>query len=221
MGVSFDRWVTQSNVVLRSPCTEAVWKTNFAGGKRKPVVHWEAVKVIPGRYGRSMAHSGSSGDNETRPEFLTNVNLFILRESVSRGGAERERKEGIPGRLHTVNAEPDVGLNLTNQTVRSWPALKSRVGCLTNGAAQVLPRRDQILVLFWGWSRNVLLTVMILRCLLGAARKVGVPSINRKGEIVIGADLNQHEVSGSERQELYLGFIKFEILVRQPSEDIE
>ena len=41
--------------------------------------------------------------------------LFILREreSTSRGGAEGERGESIPGRLHAVSTEPDVGLELT------------------------------------------------------------------------------------------------------------
>ena len=46
-------------------------------------------------------------------------NLFILRErerereSTSRGGAER-RTDRIPSRLHTISAEPNMGLELMN-----------------------------------------------------------------------------------------------------------
>ena len=49
--------------------------------------------------------------------------MFMLRErerdthththSTSGGGPEREEKERIPSRLHTVSTEPDVGLELT------------------------------------------------------------------------------------------------------------
>ena len=36
-------------------------------------------------------------------------------EQVSRPGAEREEeRKRIPGRLHAVGAEPDMGLKLTN-----------------------------------------------------------------------------------------------------------
>ena len=39
-------------------------------------------------------------------------------ERVSGGGAERERgRERIPSRLRTVNAEPDTGLDPTNQGI--------------------------------------------------------------------------------------------------------
>ena len=55
---------------------------------------------------------------------------------MSRGGAEREReRERIPKRLHTVSAEPDMGLELA---VSSRPELKSRVECLTEWAIQAL-----------------------------------------------------------------------------------
>ena len=58
--------------------------------------------------------------------------MFIIyfereRESTSGGGAERGR-EGIPSRLRTVSTEPDLGLKPTNQTVRSRPDPKSRIG---------------------------------------------------------------------------------------------
>ena len=46
------------------------------------------------------------------------LSLFILRDRESRGVAEREReRERIPGRLHAVRAEPDVGLELTNYEI--------------------------------------------------------------------------------------------------------
>ena len=44
-------------------------------------------------------------------EVFLNVDLFILRERVRRGEAERER---IPSRLCTDSAELDTGLELTN-----------------------------------------------------------------------------------------------------------
>ena len=42
--------------------------------------------------------------------------FFFLREtdSMGRGGADGEREERILSRLHTVSAEPDAGLDLTN-----------------------------------------------------------------------------------------------------------
>ena len=59
--------------------------------------------------------------HQLKPIFLKKC-LFIYfegeRESVceqGRGGTERERgRERIPSRLHTISAEPDVGLDLTN-----------------------------------------------------------------------------------------------------------
>ena len=44
------------------------------------------------------------------------LSLFILREREceSRGGAEREEERENPSRLHTVSAEPDMGLKLAN-----------------------------------------------------------------------------------------------------------
>ena len=39
------------------------------------------------------------------------------RESTRRGGAEREREREIPSRLHTVSAEPDMGLKLKNYAI--------------------------------------------------------------------------------------------------------
>ena len=38
------------------------------------------------------------------------------RLSTSRGGAER-RRDRIPSRLHGISAEPDVGLELTNNEI--------------------------------------------------------------------------------------------------------
>ena len=40
--------------------------------------------------------------------------MFVCLESLSRGGAEKEgERERILSRLHTVSAEPNVGLDLT------------------------------------------------------------------------------------------------------------
>ena len=44
---------------------------------------------------------------------------------ASRGGAERDRQR-IPSRIHTVNAEPDVGLELTNGEIMTRAEIKSR-----------------------------------------------------------------------------------------------
>ena len=63
------------------------------------------------------------------------LRLFILREKVPvhKWGRGREREgESIPSRLHTVSAEPDAGLDPTNQTMRSRPEPKSRVKHLMN-----------------------------------------------------------------------------------------
>ena len=70
--------------------------------------------------------------------FLKKVYLFILRER------EREReqvssREKEAERIPRISAEPDVGLDLLNQIVRSWPELKPRVGRLTDWATKVLP----------------------------------------------------------------------------------
>ena len=52
--------------------------------------------------------------------FLKNVfiYLFILRERERAGEGQKERERGrIPSRLHTIGAEPDAGLNLTNHEI--------------------------------------------------------------------------------------------------------
>ena len=43
---------------------------------------------------------------------------------ASRGGAEKDR-DRIPSRIHTVNAEPDVGLELTNGEIMTRAEIKS------------------------------------------------------------------------------------------------
>ena len=56
------------------------------------------------------------------------LNLLIYFWEV---GRDRERRrQRIPSRLHTVSAEPSMGLN--PQTVRSWCEPRSRVRCLKN-----------------------------------------------------------------------------------------
>ena len=57
--------------------------------------------------------------------FFFNVYLFILREQVSRGGAERGR-ERIPSTLHDVSPEPDMGINPTNQETMTRHEIKSQ-----------------------------------------------------------------------------------------------
>ena len=62
--------------------------------------------------------------------FLLNVYLFILRESTSWGGGEREGdKESQAGSMLSVQS-PMQGL--IPQTVRSLPEMKSRIRCLTD-----------------------------------------------------------------------------------------
>ena len=47
-----------------------------------------------------------------------NVYLFILKGREHEQGRSRERgRERIPSRLHTVNTEPEVGLESTNREV--------------------------------------------------------------------------------------------------------
>ena len=50
--------------------------------------------------------------------------MFILKESMSRGGAEREGRERIPRRLCGVSTEPNVGLDLTNHEIMNWAKIK-------------------------------------------------------------------------------------------------
>ena len=55
------------------------------------------------------------------------------RERMRRGGTEKEKereRKRIPSRLHTVSAEPNTRLKLTNCEIR--PETKSTVGCLTD-----------------------------------------------------------------------------------------
>ena len=74
--------------------------------------------------------------------FLVCFYLFWERErereraSTSRGGAEREG-ERIPSRLHS-----------NSWTMRAWPELKSRVGCLTNWATCALSSKSLINLIF-------------------------------------------------------------------------
>ena len=59
--------------------------------------------------------------------------MFIFereRESMSRGGAEREREtqkpKQAPGSVCAVSTEPNMGLELTNQEIMT----RVKVGCL-------------------------------------------------------------------------------------------
>ena len=53
--------------------------------------------------------------------------MFILKEREQAGEGERERRrDRIPGRLHTVSMDPDVGLKLTNCEIMTRAEIKSR-----------------------------------------------------------------------------------------------
>ena len=52
------------------------------------------------------------------------LSVFILKERVSRGKAERET---IPNRLCTVSMEPDMGLDLTNHEIMARAKIKMRM----------------------------------------------------------------------------------------------
>ena len=49
--------------------------------------------------------------------------MFVLRERGTEGQREGDR---IPSRLHTVSAEPDVGLKLTKHEIMIWAETKSQ-----------------------------------------------------------------------------------------------
>ena len=52
----------------------------------------------------------------------------MKRSSMSGGRSERERereREGIPSILHTIIAEPNVGLHLMNHKIMTWAEIKS------------------------------------------------------------------------------------------------
>ena len=43
--------------------------------------------------------------------------IYLFRESEQGRGREREGREKIPSRLHTVSTEPDAGLSLMNHKI--------------------------------------------------------------------------------------------------------
>ena len=82
----------------------------------------------------TWAEVGCLTDWATRsPLIFLNVYLF-LRESVSRGGSEREgdtESESETGsRFWAVSAEPDAGLEPTSHEIMTW----AEVGCLIDWA---------------------------------------------------------------------------------------
>ena len=65
-------------------------------------------------------------------KYLFKKFLFIYltereRDRMSRRRAERKgERDSIPSRLRAVSAEPDMGLELTNQEIMTWSEIKSR-----------------------------------------------------------------------------------------------
>ena len=67
-----------------------------------------------------IAMQNSTAALKNSSHFLFFIYLFILieRKCTSDEGAEREgERERIPSRLHTVNAEPHMGLELTSHEI--------------------------------------------------------------------------------------------------------
>ena len=61
--------------------------------------------------------------------------MFIYRQSMSRGGAERQgdTESEAGSRLWAVSTEPDAGLELMDREIMTW----AEVWCLTDWATQV------------------------------------------------------------------------------------
>ena len=76
---------------------------------------------------KRLSHPGT-------PSFLMFLFYFWERESVSRGGAEREgdTESEAGSRVWAVSTEPNVGLELTDHKIMTW----TEVGCLTDWATQ-------------------------------------------------------------------------------------
>ena len=76
-------------------------------------------------------HSGSLSSITWCPEswklllLFFNVYLFILRER-GRGRGRQRGRQRIPSKLHTVSAEPHVGLKFMNREIITWAKTKSR-----------------------------------------------------------------------------------------------
>ena len=98
---------------------------------------------------------------------LRYIMLFIIlmsiferareRQSVSRGGAERERDRIQAGsRLRAVSPEPDKGLELTSCEITTW----AEVGCLTDWATQA--PHDHYLRCIKLWSNPTIVQRKIL-----------------------------------------------------------
>ena len=51
---------------------------------------------------------------------------YFERESMSRGGAEKEGRQRTPSRLLTVSTEPTMGLDLTKREIMTWAEIKSQ-----------------------------------------------------------------------------------------------
>ena len=74
--------------------------------------------------------------------FCKFIYLFLERESTGKGQREREREN--PKQALHCQLGPWCGAQ-THKTVRSWPELKTTVGCLTDWATQV----PHYVYLFW------------------------------------------------------------------------
>ena len=78
-------------------------------------------------------------------------NVHFERESMSRGGAEREEdtESEAGSRLWAVSTEPDAGLELTNREIMTW----ANVGHLTDCATQA-PLLNFFLMFTYFWERE-------------------------------------------------------------------
>ena len=62
----------------------------------------------------------------SRGEVFGFLSLFIYCERVRAGEGQREKRERIPSRLHTVGMEPDVGLEPVNREIMTRAEIKTQ-----------------------------------------------------------------------------------------------
>ena len=70
--------------------------------------------------------------------------MFILREKESKGAEKERGRERIPSRLCAVNAELDVGLDLTNLEIMTWAKISWTFNSLSHLGALKEKFKDKI-----------------------------------------------------------------------------